>query len=188
VDLLAGNKDITKRPWRISAGTEKTERKETEMNEYDATEQAYMNGYWAGRSSTFPMKVVVEGCIPTRAHANDAGLDLYSTESRWIFPKSRAVLGTGLHVAIPKGWVGMLTSKSGLMMRGVTSRGTIDSDYTGEIKAILFNHSWKFIRIKKGQKITQLVLMPIVIPEMEVVSRLESTDRGNGGFGSTGNF
>ena len=160
------------------------------MNTYDATEQAYRNGYWAGRSAHFPMKVVVDpgANTPTRAHKNDAGLDLYATESRWIFPKCRAVLGTGTHAAIPKGWVGMLTSKSGLMMRGVTSRGTIDSDYTGEIKAILFNHSWKFVRIKKGQKITQLVLMPIGIPELECAERLDETDRGDNGFGSSGEY
>ena len=160
------------------------------MNTYDATECAYMNGYWAGRSTQFPMKVVVDpgANIPTRAHENDAGLDLYATKSKWILPKCRAVIGTGVHAAIPKGWVGMLTSKSGLMMRGVTSRGTIDCDYTGEIKAILFNHSWKLIRIKKGQKITQLVLMPIGRPKLELAERLEKTDRGTGGFGSSGEF
>lgn len=160
------------------------------MNEHDATEQAYRNGYIKGLAIKCPVEVVVDpdANFPTRAHKNDAGLDLYATRSGWILPKCRKAFDTGFHVAIPEGYVGMLTSKSGLMMRGVTSRGTIDCGYTGSIKAVLFNHSWKPVRIKKGQKITQLVLMPIVIPEMEVVSRLESTDRGNGGFGSTGNF
>ena len=72
------------------------------------------------------------------------------------------------------------------MLKGITSRGTIDSGYIGEIKAVLFNHSWKPIKIKKGQKITQLVLMPIITPELEWVDSLEDTERGSGGFGSSG--
>lgn len=136
------------------------------------------------------MKIVLEpgAIMPTRAHPNDAGLDLYATKGGWIFPKCRKVFGTGLHASIPVGYVGLLTSKSGMMLSGITSRGTIDSDYIGEIRAILFNHSWRFIRIKPHQKITQLVLMPIITPELEVVDNLSPTDRGNGGFGSTGKF
>lgn len=134
------------------------------------------------------MKIVVdEGAnIPTRAHRNDAGLDLYATKSGWILPKCRKVFGTGLHAEIPTGYVGMLTSKSGLMLKGITSRGTIDQGYTGEIKAVLFNHSWSFVRINKGQKITQLVLMRIAIPVLDFVESLKETERADGGFGSTG--
>lgn len=136
------------------------------------------------------MQVVVSpgACIPVRAHKNDAGLDLYATKGGWIFPKCRKTFGTGFHASIPSGFVGLITSKSGMMAKGITSRGTIDSGYTGEIRAVLFNHSWRFIKIKKGQKITQLVLMPIITPELEFVGGLEDTDRGNGGFGSTGAF
>ena len=136
------------------------------------------------------MKVVVDSGanIPTRGHKRDAGLDLYATKSGWLFPKSRKVFGTGFHAEIPVGFVGMLTSKSGLMASGITSRGTIDSGYVGEIRAVLFNHSWKFVKIHKGQKITQLVLMPIFTPELELVESLEATDRGDGGFGSTGKY
>ena len=134
------------------------------------------------------MRIVVdEGAnIPTRAHKNDAGLDLYATKSGWILPKSRRVFGTGLHAEIPTGFVGMLTSKSGLMLKGITSRGTIDQGYTGEIKAVLYNHSWVPVRIKKGQKITQLVLMRIAIPVLDFVEKLGETERADGGFGSTG--
>ena len=166
------------------------------MKEIDATEQAFINGYESGyaagrRSVGDPkMEVVVDvGCsIPCRAHPTDAGLDLYATKSGWILPKCRKVFGTGFHCAIPKNFVGMLTSKSGLMLKGITSRGTIDCGYTGEVKAVLFNHSWKPVRIKQGQKITQLVIMPIITPELELVDGLEETERGNGGFGSTGVF
>ena len=127
--------------------------------------------------------------IPTRAHRKDAGMDLYATKGGWIMPKSRKTFGTGFHAAIPAGMVGLLTSKSGMMAKqGITSRGTIDSGYTGEIKAVLFNHSWLPVRIKNGQKITQLVIMPIVIPKVLFVDKLEDTARGDGGFGSTGKF
>lgn len=163
------------------------------MDEFDATEQAYINGFSSGyeagrRSVGIPtrIKAVVDSAIPTRAHETDAGLDLYATKSGWIFPKCRKVFGTGFRCAIPKYYVGMLTSKSGLMVKGITSRGTIDCGYTGEVKAVLFNHSWKFVHIKKGQKISQMVLMPIITPGLDVVDRLDDTDRGVGGFGSTG--
>ncbi len=136
------------------------------------------------------LKVVVDdgANIPERAHCTDAGLDLYTTKGGWIFPKCRRVFRTGLRAAIPMGFVGLLTSKSGLMLNGITSRGTIDCGYTGEIRAVLFNHGWKFVRIKPNQKITQLVILPIITPEPDLVDSLEDTDRGNGGFGSTGAF
>jgi dUTP pyrophosphatase len=139
-------------------------------------------------SEKLVMVVEAGGSIPTRAHKNDAGLDLYAMESGWIFPKCNKTFSTGIHAAIPRGMVGMLTSKSGLMSKGITSRGTIDSGYTGEIRAVLFNHSWKFVRIRKGQKITQLVIMPIITPVPELVEDLDNTERGNGGFGSTGDM
>lgn len=138
---------------------------------------------------TLKVYVDIGANIPTRAHKNDAGMDLYATNGGWIMPKSRKTFGTGFHAAIPAGMVGLLTSKSGMMAKqGITSRGTIDSGYTGEIKAVLFNHSWLPVRIKKGQKITQLVIVPIVAPEIEFVEQLEDTARGEGGFGSTGEF
>lgn len=124
--------------------------------------------------------------IPARAYPTDAGLDLFAMKGGWIFPKCRKVFDTGIHAAIPRGFVGLLTSKSGLMSKGITSRGTIDADFTGSIKAVLFNHSWWFKRIKKGQKITQLVIMPIVTPTPNLVGSLEATERGTNGFGSTG--
>lgn len=135
------------------------------------------------------MKIVLdEGVMPIRAHDHDAGLDLCATKDGWIFPKGRKVFSTGCRIAIPVGYVGYLTSKSGMMMKGVTSRGTIDSGYTGTIRAVLFNHSWKFVRIRKGQKITQLVVTKIITPNLELVDSLEETERGNNGFGSTGQF
>ena len=135
------------------------------------------------------LKTVIDpgACIPVRAHATDAGLDLYAKESGWIFPFTRRAFDTGVHVAIPKGYVGLLTSKSGLMLnKGITSRGTIDTGYTGSIRAVLFNHSWRIVKIKRNQKITQLVILPCMLPTPEIVDKLEETERGVGGFGSTG--
>lgn len=164
------------------------------MKKYDATEQAYKNGYAVGMMHSWKPfgKIAVavnpDGIIPSRAHKKDAGLDLYATKGGWIFPKCRKTFDTGVHVAIPEGYVGLLTSKSGLMSKGLTSRGTIDCGFTGSVRAVLFNHSWKFVRIKPHQKITQLVILPIITPDPEVVDNLSPTERGNGGFGSTGEF
>ena len=137
------------------------------------------------------IKIAVDkgGCIPVRAHKNDAGLDLHATKGGWIFPFSRRTFDTAVHAQIPEGYVGLLTSRSGMMAKqGITSRGTIDSGFTGSIKAVLFNHSWKFVKIDKYQKVTQLVLLPIITPEIDLVNRLEDTERADGGFGSTGRF
>ena len=136
------------------------------------------------------MKVKLDpgAIMPTRAHPTDAGLDLYAIKSGWILPKCRKTFSTGIHAAIPVNHVGLLTSKSGMMSKGITSRGTIDSDYRGTIKAILYNHSWLPYHVKKGQKITQLVIMPIITPDPVQAEELETTERGAGGFGSTGLF
>lgn len=137
------------------------------------------------------LKVVLDpgAILPTRAHPMDAGLDLYAKNNAVIRPGSWAQFDTGVHVAIPEGYVGMVTSKSGLMSKeGLTSRGTIDCGYTGSIRVVLFNHGTNKTIIKKGQKISQLVVMPIITPELEVVDSLEDTERGSGGFGSTGKF
>lgn len=127
--------------------------------------------------------------MPSRAHEYDGGLDLYAREDILIHPQERVSHDTGVHVAIPKGYVGMITSKSGLMQKeGLTCRGTIDYGYTGSIRAVLFNQSRENVYIRKGQKITQLVVMPIIVPEPVLVDKLEMTERGEGGFGSTGAF
>ena len=137
------------------------------------------------------MKVMLDpgAIIPKRAHSTDAGLDLFSPVRQVIRANDWENIDTGVHVEIPEGYVGMVTSKSGLMAKhGITSRGTIDSGYSGSIKAVLFNHSRKDYIVEKGQKITQLVIMPIITPKLELVDSLEDTERGNGGFGSTGKF
>ena len=139
-----------------------------------------------------------EGAIlPTRAHETDAGLDLYTPNDvivprcRWIptegITLGSATIDTGVHVEIPKGYVGFIKSKSGLMVKyGLTADGTIDSGYVGSIRVKLLNHTSKPYFFKAGEKIAQLVLLPIITPDLEVVDSLEDTDRGSNGFGSSG--
>lgn len=132
--------------------------------------------------------------MPTRAHKTDAGLDLYSTVDTVLPVLSSCTDGsvridTGVHIEIPEGYVGFLKSKSGLNVNfGVTSEGVIDSGYTGSIMVKLYNHGKFPVKIEKGQKISQLVLLPIITPDLEQVDSLEDTERGAGGFGSTGKF
>ena len=137
------------------------------------------------------MKIVIEdgAFLPTRAHPDDAGLDLYSPCDAYLIHGSSCLIDTGVRVQIPKGYYGKLESKSGLMTRNdvVTAGGVIDSGYTGTIKVPMHNYSpstdyW----IRRGDKITQMVIVPIVTPELELVGSLEDTERGEKGFGSSG--
>ena len=136
------------------------------------------------------MKIILdEGAkMPTRAHADDAGLDLYSRENRVIYPHSSATFDIGVHVEIPRGYVGMIKSKSGLNVKyGLTSEGVLDCGYTGSIRVKLYNHSSDAYTVAAGDKISQLVIMPIIAPELELVKDFGTeTERGDNGFGSTG--
>lgn len=135
------------------------------------------------------LKVVLdEGAyMPEKAHTADAGFDL-RTPSRVVIPtKSARIMSTGVHIEIPFGYVGFLKSKSGLNVKdGILCEGVIDSGYTGSIVAKLYNHGNKERVFEKGDKITQIVILPIPEIEMELTERLEDTERGNGGFGSSG--
>lgn len=124
---------------------------------------------------------------PTRAWPTDAGLDLYCPERVHIWPQGRVKINTGVHVRIPDGYVGEMEPKSGLMANdGVLCAGTIDASYRGPIHAVLFNLSDHVVTFERGQKIAQLVIYPIETPKVRVVDSLPETERGDGGFGSTG--
>lgn len=125
--------------------------------------------------------------MPTRAHPMDAGLDLYAMETVWVLAKESVVLDTGVHVELPHNTVGMVKSKSGLNVKhGIVSEGVIDEGYTGSIHVKLYNHSGYDYKVNKGDKISQLVIMPILKPELELVNELDETERGANGFGSSG--
>jgi dUTP pyrophosphatase len=125
--------------------------------------------------------------MPTRAHEADAGLDIYAATDGVVPSGGSCTFDTGVHAEIPNGYVGMLKSKSGLNCKhGLVSEGVIDAGYTGSIVVKLYNHSETHYAVKAGEKISQLVILPIITPELELVDSLEDTERGNGGFGSTG--
>lgn len=125
--------------------------------------------------------------MPNKAHEADAGFDLYSREEKTIPARGSVLFDTGVHIQLPKGTVGFLKSKSGLNVKhGIVSEGVIDSGYTGSIVAKLYNNSDNDYMVKKGDKITQLVILPIISTELNIVSRFEETSRGNNGFGSSG--
>ena len=131
-----------------------------------------------------------DAVLPTRAHENDAGLDLYAAEQVGIPVLGRNLVGTGIAVAIPPGHVGYITPRSGLAhSNGITvlnAPGTVDSGYTGEIRVNLINHGQAPYVITPGQRIAQLVINPIITPPVEEVTELPDTARGTNGHGSSG--
>ena len=125
--------------------------------------------------------------MPERAHSADAGYDLRSPVKGRLYAGEAVVIDTGVHVQIPTGFVGMLKSKSGLNVKhDIVGEGVIDSGYTGSIRVKLYNHGSGSYMIEVGDKISQLVILPIITPELELVTVLEETERGCNGFGSTG--
>ena len=135
------------------------------------------------------MKVMIDedAYIPTRAHDTDAGLDLRSPETVYLPAHSSRIIDTGVHVELPRGTAGLLVSKSGLNVKnGITSTGLIDEGYTGSIAVKLYNHSTVPYKIIRGDKISQLVIVPVLYEDVEIVGELSETERGVRGFGSTG--
>jgi dUTP pyrophosphatase len=126
---------------------------------------------------------------PESAHDADAGYDLRTPKDVTIHAGGCATIDTGVHIEIPKGYVGFLKSKSGLNVKSyLTGEGVIDSGYTGSIVVRLYHNipDGEDKHFKKGDKIIQIVLLPIFKPDIKVVDKLETTERGDGGFGSTG--
>ena len=129
--------------------------------------------------------------IPTRAHATDAGADLRSKQNHILQPGEQFMYDTGVAIAIPEGFVGLIFNRSSQGKQGIVipnSVGVIDSDYRGNMKVILRNTSDKDYTIMIGDRIAQLVLVPIAIPVLEQYEgdNWNNTVRGTGGFGSTG--
>nr|DAQ81382.1 MAG TPA: dUTPase [Caudoviricetes sp.] len=125
--------------------------------------------------------------VPERAHGTDAGADLRSPIDTGVSARGSCVIDTGVHIQLPHGYVGMLKSKSGLNIKnGITSEGVIDEGYTGSIKVKLYNHSDVYRVIERGDKITQLVIVPCEYVKFDLVDYLDDSERGGDGFGSTG--
>ena len=126
--------------------------------------------------------------IPTRAHATDAGLDLRSPKECVLRAHDSISIATGVHVELPLNTAGLIVSKSGLMTNhDITSTGLIDEGYSGEIVVKLFNHGDEDYHIREGDKISQLVVIPVDYVTVEIIPHLvNSGERGAAGFGSTG--
>lgn len=135
-------------------------------------------------------KITATAQAPTRATSGSAGFDLYADEFRNIYPKERALISTGIRLKIPEGFEGQIRPRSGMAWKdGVTvlnSPGTIDSDYRGEVKVLLVNLSAYARTIQQGERIAQLVIQKV--PDVAFVEGTvtDDTERGAGGFGSTG--
>lgn len=136
-------------------------------------------------------QVLITGNTPVYAHPGDAGADITSSESVTIQPGQRALVKTGLSIALPNGFVAFVMPRSGLALKHgislVNSPGTIDAGYRGEIGVILLNTDRDTaFHINVGDRIAQLVIQPVVQATFHSVTELPGTHRGDGGFGSTG--
>jgi dUTP pyrophosphatase len=132
-----------------------------------------------------------QATLPTRAHGGDAGLDLYAAEPARIGPGERTNVGTGVSVQLPPGMAGLVVPRSGLAARhGITlvnTPGVIDAGYRGELRVLLVNLGTQTHRIAPGDRVAQLVVVPVALPAPVEVDALPDSDgRGEGGFGSTG--
>jgi dUTP pyrophosphatase len=140
---------------------------------------------------TESIEVLFSGTLPVYAHPGDAGADLVSTDDVVLAPGERATVGTGLKIALPNGYVGFVVPRSGLAMKhGITivnAPGTVDAGYRGEIRVTLLNTgAAESYAIAVGDRIAQLIVMAVPSVRFVEVERLPGSDRGEGGFGSTG--
>ncbi len=144
---------------------------------------------------TIPVQILPHGQgleLPAAATADAAGMDLRAalSEPLVLAPLDRALVPTGLRMAIPRGYEGQVRPRSGLAWKhGLTvanAPGTIDADYRGEVKVILVNIGREPFTVTRGMRVAQLVIAPVTLAALEPVPDLEETDRSSGGFGSTG--
>lgn len=136
------------------------------------------------------IKLDVGAVKPTFAYEYDAGLDLYAKKdiAPVMIPPNGGfrVFDTGVHMAISQHFCGVMKSRSSLLLKGIQTDGLVDADYTGSVRVILFNHGCYPYTVYPGDKIAQIVITTCLRPPIEQVDELDPTERGDGGFGSTG--
>lgn len=133
------------------------------------------------------VKLDRDAYIPERAHDTDAGADIRSRSMFVLKPGQQVNVHTGVHIELPPNTVGMIKSKSGLYTKyGITATGVIDEGYTGEIVVGLQNKGSKKHIFQKGEKVAQLVIMPVLYPSFRISDSIDGGERGDNGFGSTG--
>ena len=128
-----------------------------------------------------------DAIIPKRGSEQAAGYDLYTIDEGRLIPKQTRLFDTGISFTVPEGTYGRIAPRSGLSKKGIlVNAGVVDRDYTGPVKVMLHNLSDDMYQVKKNDRIAQLIIEKIATPMIEEVGSLEETDRGDGGFGSTG--
>ena len=132
-------------------------------------------------------KLVPFATLPSKAYSGDMGFDLYSSEDCQILPSGQIAVGTGIALEMPEGWGGVLKDRSSMASKKIyLSAGVIDNGYRGEVKAVLRNQSEKPFHIARGDKIAQMIPIPIVDWQILEEPDLQETKRNSGGFGSSG--
>ena len=128
--------------------------------------------------------------LPEYAHPGDAGMDLFSAQELLINPGESALVATGIAIELPRGTEAQVRPRSGLALKHqitvLNTPGTIDEGYRGEIGVILINHGRQVFKVEEGMKIAQMVINEVIKPRLVVCSDLSTSERGQGGFGSTG--
>lgn len=136
------------------------------------------------------LKLDVDLPTPSHSHPGDAGTDLFARVDTVLEPGERQMVPTGVAIALPDGFAGLVTPRSGLAMGHgigvVNGPGLVDSGYRGELKVILINHGDEPFKITRGERIAQLVVVPYQVQNFIEVEELPGSTRGEGGFGSTG--
>ncbi|ALC89717.1 deoxyuridine 5'-triphosphate nucleotidohydrolase [Bacillus sp. FJAT-18017] len=142
---------------------------------------------------TYTLKVKLvhkDAKLPIRANPGDAGLDLYSAEEKIIKPGESALVRTGIIIELPEDTEAQVRPRSGLALRHsitvLNSPGTIDEGYRGEVKVILINHGKEEFRVERQMRIAQMIIAPVTKVKIQEVIEITSSDRGEGGFGSSG--
>lgn len=161
------------------------------MNPLDETGlEEIFEGETSGELVPIEITLTGEARLPSYATPGSVGMDLRTPTSFRLEPGERRLIPTGLRVAIPDGYEGQIRARSGLAAKHgvglVNSPGTIDSDFRGEIAVLLINWGESVVEISAGERIAQFVVCPVARAEWIVVDELTSTERGEGGFGSTG--
>ena len=134
-------------------------------------------------------KIHKDAKLPDYGHQGDAGLDLFACIRMELKPLAPAAVPTGIQMAVPDGFAGLIWDKSGLSLQGVHRlAGVVDAGYRGEVKVVLVNLSRETIVIEKGMKIAQMLIQPVAGVTIEETRELDKTVRGEGGFGSTGRY
>ena len=133
-------------------------------------------------------KIEGQAIVPTRSNRDDAGWDLYSITTRPIAPSQRVTIRTGISLEIPEEYVGLIWPRSGMSVKNGIDvlAGVVDSGYRGEIKVCLLNTSREWMDIKEGDRIAQILFQEVPHFQLQEVEILQNSDRGEGGFGSTG--